>query len=175
VRESSSILDRELSRCSFQRTASLRRSSAPPLLQETNAGPIDHGAWGWQLNLPELDIPKPKSPIRVVERLDPYRMPNEGFANDQLLTADGDHAVRRRGSSDHPPVRVLTPRDCSTTLPGQNRGSNSWRSKQKKGVPRSPRYTPARRSSFIRAARGLVLYGEGQKTLNQPFLDPLLI
>lgn len=34
---------------------------------------------------------------------------------------------------------------------------------------------PARRSSFIRAARGLVLHGGGQKTLNQPFLDPLLI
>jgi len=67
------------------------------------------------LNLPELDIPKPKSPIRVVERLDPYRMPNEGFSNDQLLTADGDHAVRRCGSSDHPPVRVLPSRDDKVT------------------------------------------------------------
>jgi hypothetical protein len=67
------------------------------------------------LNFPELDIPKPKPPIRVAERLDPYRMPNEGFANHQEFTAHGDHAARPRGSSDHPPVRVLPSRDDKGT------------------------------------------------------------
>jgi hypothetical protein len=59
------------------------------------------------LNLPELDIPEPKPTIPVVDRLDPYCMPDEGFANHQELTAEGDHAIRRRGPPNHPSVRVL--------------------------------------------------------------------
>jgi len=59
------------------------------------------------LNLPELDIPEPQPPSRVVERLDAYRMPNEGSANHQELAAEGDHAVRRRRPFDDPAVRVL--------------------------------------------------------------------
>jgi hypothetical protein len=34
-------------------------------------------------------------------------MPDEGFANHQELTAEGDHAIRRRGPPNHPSVRVL--------------------------------------------------------------------
>ena len=99
---SSSILNGDVSGC-----CSLQGASALPSLQETSTSRIDDGGWRWQLNLPELDIPEPKPSRRLIERLDAYRMPNEGSANQQGLATEADPAVRRGGSFDDPPVRVL--------------------------------------------------------------------
>jgi hypothetical protein len=82
-------------------------SWAPRLFQETSTGRIDDRGWRWQLNLAEINVPQPKPPSPVVERLDANRMPNEGSANHQEFGAEGDHAVRRHRTFDDPAVRVL--------------------------------------------------------------------
>src|SRR5712692_6133955 len=79
-----------------------RGSAAVPLLQEADTRSIDEGGWRRQVHLPELDVSEPEPPSRVVQRLDAYRVSNEGPADNHELATEADHAVRRARSFDNP-------------------------------------------------------------------------